>query len=386
MVQLVPEGLLFGADRNITSETTLGDATVLVTVSGQSQRPKVLKWPNHEVIVGLIGMRLVGNSASRVIPVSKAGVLKDFYLRHRPDGMPIHDTEWSLEQIDKVVPALLREFSSRWPLTVQDKVMLAEFIAIQMVRGQRFRDWHTSFVNNYIDDLRASGELEGKQPPGMTVDEALEEARTGLATDTAVHVKMIEVSRKVAQVLGSMHWTLVEFERPWLATSDHPVFIWKLDAPSRQPRKSEDFVEGGLVRTLEARFPVSSRLALLMTWIHSDDDKAQRVTGTKDVAANINAFTIGEAEHQWFHDPGMNAPRASGQLLPLSDRLLSSYGTDVALRSPRRVETERRIQPRIGDGDLNAGFEILRVHSGGQMEIVRVAAPPTGQAASSDAA
>jgi hypothetical protein len=55
VVQLVPQGLLFGADRNITSETTLGDQTVLVTVSGQSQRPKVLKWPNTEVIVGYVG-------------------------------------------------------------------------------------------------------------------------------------------------------------------------------------------------------------------------------------------------------------------------------------------------------------------------------------------
>jgi hypothetical protein len=55
VVQLVPQGLLFAADRNITSETTLGDQTVMVTVSGQSQRPKVLKWPNAEVIVGYVG-------------------------------------------------------------------------------------------------------------------------------------------------------------------------------------------------------------------------------------------------------------------------------------------------------------------------------------------
>jgi hypothetical protein len=55
VVQLVQEGLLFGADRNITAETTLGDGTVMVTVSGQSQRPKVLKWPNTEVIMGYVG-------------------------------------------------------------------------------------------------------------------------------------------------------------------------------------------------------------------------------------------------------------------------------------------------------------------------------------------
>lgn len=55
VVQLVPEGLLFGADRNITSQMTLSDGTVEVVVSGQSERPKVLKWPNREVIVGYVG-------------------------------------------------------------------------------------------------------------------------------------------------------------------------------------------------------------------------------------------------------------------------------------------------------------------------------------------
>ena len=62
VVQLVPEGLLFGADRNITSQLKLSDGSVEIVVSGQSERPKVLKWPNREVIVGYVGA-----AASRVI-------------------------------------------------------------------------------------------------------------------------------------------------------------------------------------------------------------------------------------------------------------------------------------------------------------------------------
>jgi len=54
VVQLVPEGLLFGADRNITSQLEL-DGAVRIVLRGQSQRPKVLKWPNREVIVGYVG-------------------------------------------------------------------------------------------------------------------------------------------------------------------------------------------------------------------------------------------------------------------------------------------------------------------------------------------
>lgn len=51
VVQLVREGLLFGADRNVTTIVRQGD----VIASGQSQSPKVLKWPNHEMIVGYVG-------------------------------------------------------------------------------------------------------------------------------------------------------------------------------------------------------------------------------------------------------------------------------------------------------------------------------------------
>ncbi len=51
VVHLVPEGLLFAADRNITATATGGGVTYI----GQTQRPKVLKWPNHDTIIGYVG-------------------------------------------------------------------------------------------------------------------------------------------------------------------------------------------------------------------------------------------------------------------------------------------------------------------------------------------
>ncbi len=50
-VQVVAEGILFSTDRNITVSLT-DDSGGLV---GQSQRPKVLKWPNREIIIGYVG-------------------------------------------------------------------------------------------------------------------------------------------------------------------------------------------------------------------------------------------------------------------------------------------------------------------------------------------
>lgn len=55
VVHLTPQGLLFGADRNVTTQVQRQDGHLLVRVEGQSQRPKVLKWPNREAIVGYVG-------------------------------------------------------------------------------------------------------------------------------------------------------------------------------------------------------------------------------------------------------------------------------------------------------------------------------------------
>jgi hypothetical protein len=330
----------------------------------------------------IIAMYLVGESVVREIPVSKAGVLNDFYARHRPDGTRIDDIEWSLEHIDKVVPPLLREISQRWPLGVQEKAMLAEFLGIQMTRGPRWRQWHEAYTSKYFDNVRASGEFEGKQPEGMTVEELIAEVERVLISDTETLRKMLEMSRKATEIIGSMHWTLVEFAGPWLATSDHPVVVWPLGVPSRQPKKSGDFVAGGLVNTLEARFPLSRSHALLMTWLDLPDDQASIVKAAKDTAANFNAFTVAEAEHQWFHLRGVTPPRASGQLLPIAPRLLPGYSVDLALASRRRTEANRRVQQKVGDGKL-VGFEFLRITPAGELEIVR-ALPPGQEDASSD--
>jgi len=55
VVHLTPQGLLFGADRNVTTQVERQDSELVVRVEGQSQRPKVLKWPNREAIVGYVG-------------------------------------------------------------------------------------------------------------------------------------------------------------------------------------------------------------------------------------------------------------------------------------------------------------------------------------------
>lgn len=51
-MRLVPQGLLFAADRNITQTLPLRSGYIL---RGQTQRSKVLKWPNRDAIIGYVG-------------------------------------------------------------------------------------------------------------------------------------------------------------------------------------------------------------------------------------------------------------------------------------------------------------------------------------------
>lgn len=64
---VVPAGILFAADRNVTLriQADVGRGITLER-AGQIQRPKVLKWPNRELIVGYFGLaRIAGLATDR---------------------------------------------------------------------------------------------------------------------------------------------------------------------------------------------------------------------------------------------------------------------------------------------------------------------------------
>jgi hypothetical protein len=64
VVRMNPYGILIGADRNITAARKLSDGTNILILQGQSQRPKVLKWPNRDVVIGYVGQaRFDGKAA-----------------------------------------------------------------------------------------------------------------------------------------------------------------------------------------------------------------------------------------------------------------------------------------------------------------------------------
>ncbi len=62
VVQILSQGILFGADRNIsfisTRRTSVGQT---INIMGQSQRRKVLRWPNNKALIGYVGAATIAN-------------------------------------------------------------------------------------------------------------------------------------------------------------------------------------------------------------------------------------------------------------------------------------------------------------------------------------
>ena len=64
VVQALYEGLIFAADRNVTStsiQETRDGRTIYVN-QGQTQRPKVLRWPNNKALIGYVGVAEIGGT------------------------------------------------------------------------------------------------------------------------------------------------------------------------------------------------------------------------------------------------------------------------------------------------------------------------------------
>jgi Protein of unknown function (DUF4238) len=303
-----------------------------------------------------IAMRLIGESTSKTIGVRDAGVRRDFYRRTRPSGEAIYDIEWSLSQAEATAAPVLKSLPSAWPLPLQTKAIVAQFVALQLVRGPRWHRFHEEFVPQALAEQRNKG-LPGLTDVGTAVagDEILSRVQEHLESDTERHVRMLSMYPKVATIFASMGWTLLKFPRPVLAVSDHPVVVWPLEGA----RKPQPHPHGaGLLDILEVRVPLSSTLALLMTWRESDEP--QPVPGKRQYAGNLNAFTLAEAEQQWFHRPGTSPPISTGRLVPLSPLVYPDYSVEAARDSLLRAEVTRRLQPRMGK-NLEQEVEVITV-------------------------
>jgi hypothetical protein len=284
-----------------------------------------------------IAMRLVGGNESITTSVRNVGVRSNFYRRERPrTGETIHDVEWSIEQLETAALPVVSSIASRWPLDTEDKARVAQFFALQHVRGPAFKAWHERYVKPRINAVRSDPVAATVPTPNATADEVAHQLIEDISSDTYRLVKMIKIARAVAVALGSMHWTLVRFARPRLVASDQPVVVWPLLRGRVRPCPNDLAV--GVTDTLEVFVPVNPASLLLMTWVAGRDNPGM-ISGANRHIATANAFVVANADAQWFHEPGVNPWLAAGARDPLSAVLVPGYES----RSMRRRDAARLV-------------------------------------------
>lgn len=305
-----------------------------------------------------IAMRRVGVAGSQLIGIRDAAVRKNFYRRERPgSGETIYDVEWSLGQGETAALPIIADLPARWPLDLDDKGKIGQFFALQHLRGAAFRQWHEDHVASVLDDVRANPEASLKPHPGRTATEVIEELEATVSSDTYRLTKMLKLVRSVGIVFASMHWSLVEFDRGRLVTSDHPVIVWPIGGgTSRKPTAND--LHAGVIDTLEAFAPVRPAHLLLMTW-RDEKSIGASVVGKGRQLATANAFVVANAHAQWFHEPDIDPWIARGRRPPLAMELLPGYGVSEAATSQRRARARDLANAEAGRELSNDPVEVV---------------------------
>lgn len=294
-----------------------------------------------------IMLNVDGKELPKPSSIDSAAVRKKFYRRFRPDGTPIYDVEWSLSQLEGVIAPRLRNLRGRWPLlSVEEKGALAEFFAYQFVRGPRWKVWREDMAREKAADYRRNPEPVLHNgiwiPP---TQRHINETEDQLLSETEWLTRMMVIANRLITALGSMRWFLIEFDQPVLAISDHPVVAWPLSAKFRRPEPTPAGL--GVRNFFEVRAPISPTLALLMTW-QDLPDAAAVIVGSEEIAANINAFTIANADRQWMYMPSARVPIADGYLDPISIELVAGYGPAEVETSDVRQQVTDLLQQKQG--------------------------------------
>lgn len=291
------------------------------------------------------------------------GLERDLYLRVRPTGEKSDDIERvSLADIEDHALPILQNLRDRWPLTGEEKLRLATYVGVQLVRGPRWFAWHEKFaVESYRPHLERGDFRPLAERHGVSEQEVFEAHVRSHTDDTPRLLTMLQLGAKAASAIGSMTWSLLSFPSPRLALADHPVVAWPMEGGGRSPQRVRP-ESVGVVNFLEVRLPVAPDLALLMTWT-GIPDLPLPLLGRSHHARNINAFSMAEAERHWIHRPEVVPRAGSGPWTPLSFEFFDYSVTD-ARHSPVRVATSKDLNARLGDESREVRIRFIEPRSG----------------------
>lgn len=238
----------------------------------------------------------------------------------------------------------LKRLGSSWPPENQDRVDIGCLVGIHMVRNPAFLSTTAEMSEAEIDRKMASYR--------ETMSEGQIAEMLAYLRSTAFKIEhMLDLVLKHASLLASMHWALIEFPEPLLATSDQPVSVVPLLEPGTTAGVQAS-PQTGFMETEEIRFPVDPWRALLMSWIVGfDTERALRAP--YDISAELNRTTIAQADREWIHFPARRPTRLKpGDLgdqfcRPVVNQLDRHYTTGYARNSPRRTQATKLLNKMI---------------------------------------
>jgi Protein of unknown function (DUF4238) len=242
---------------------------------------------------------------------------------------------------------ILREFAARWPLGRDDRAKLSQFIALHTVRTPAWRSAYEAVSIEAICDTL------GRERQEPDIERAA--IRAILSDQLQVDALLKQIPR-LASLLMSMHWTLLEFDEPLIASGDQPVVcVPRISSGKRLPITA--MPRTGFMETAEVRFPVDPQRLLLMTW-SPQPDLREPVPGQFRHAADVNRSTREQADTHWFYKPGRRPPLLSPPALdvgcePISYELVPGYSFTVARDSRRRSEAAAIMKQLIADNVSN---------------------------------
>jgi hypothetical protein len=284
-----------------------------------------------------------GQPSVRLAKPENVGYRRKFWgqdeaLRERAESM--------LGNIEDEAALKLLDLPSSWPppARVEDRAVMMQFLAIHLLRTPGWKRLRVRLGERLVEE-------QGDDYPGeISRDEMFAVTRS----DEFVVEGMFSEIPKLASLFGCMHWSLVHFTSPCLATGDQPVV-----AVPFVPGGSEEVApmpSAGLLHSVEFRIAIDPNNLLVLSWVDADD-AARPLSGTTAIAAEANRSVRAQADRQWFRYPGASTPLGAVLLgraakpMSVSGDLLPPYSLDHALRSRRRREAERHVHDMIA-GDV----------------------------------
>lgn len=254
--------------------------------------------------------------------IRDASVLNNFYaLEGHQDGDDV--IERALSEVEGAASSVIKQIvAGTWPLSYNDRMNLGYFISLQAARVPTQRETTNHLARQLF---RMQVGINGKvgvrrrleEQGGVVTDELIDEVwelatrPEGPPIERPVHEhikQMLEMSEELLKYMVGRPWSLVEFDRRSLLTSDAPVTLVK------NP-KDEEWRGVGFMTAWGITFPLTRKLGLLMGNIepvieagievervhHGEVDMWQ--LGTTQMERFFNYGTIGSASEWIFHHP-----------------------------------------------------------------------------------